>query len=113
MQPAKVTRNFPALEAHGSSALKEADSGKAGRGRKAKADRVPQPTELKVEADAAKLDPTSVIADANLCGGAVKPHTPAKVQPKLYTPLGVWPLLLCACLTIPLKLMSLLSVGPL
>lgn len=86
MQPAKVTRNCPALEAHGSSALKETDSVKTGRGRKAKVDKVPQPVELKVEADAAKLDPTSVTADPNLCGGAVKPHTPAKVQPKLCPP---------------------------
>ncbi len=82
MQPAKMVRVCPALEAHGSSALKETDSVKAGRGRKAKADKVPQPAELKVEADAAKLDPISVTTDLNLCSGAVKPHTPAKVQPK-------------------------------
>ncbi|BDA45639.1 hypothetical protein COCOBI_07-4260 [Coccomyxa sp. Obi] len=78
VQPAKAVRSCPALEAHGSSALKETDSVKAGRGRKAKVDKAPQPAELKVEADAVKLDPTSVITDPNLCSGAVKPHTPAK-----------------------------------
>lgn len=83
MQAVKVTRARPAFAPHVSTAPKEADSGKSARGRRVKSEKAAQPAELTLETDAAKLEPTSVPADANACSGAVKPHTPAKVRSQL------------------------------
>jgi len=67
---------------HASSTRKEAaDPVRAARGRKPsnKSETAQPQAELRLETDAAKLEPASAPAEPNLSGGAVKPDTPAKV----------------------------------
>lgn len=79
---AKPPKAGSAFVNHASSSRKEAaDPVRAARGRKAsKKSETAQPqAELRLETDAAKLEPASAPAEPNLSGGAVKPDTPAKV----------------------------------